>query len=395
MPFLTGPGAQHPQQHAQHSFSAHAACHAGQMGPQSASRFQGSSAAFNAVHPHMAYSANSTQNMSQRPLSAPSGMHVAVPYGHGTVQLGAAGRGPVPHKHSAPAQLHSGHPRGPAFQMRPQHHSSGGAGCSSNILPHSQMHAGSRQSAPQVHSQHQQLQFPPDTQQWQAHRRPHSVSAPAWGSHGAQTHMQQQFHAQGYMPSQQQPGAFMGRSQPAQRLAIGTPFRGGMQQAPASLMPSGHMVSEMAAGNSGVRPHSAAGSAQTNLSGSSAHTNYNTANPRSHSAPAHQRFNNQAQADQPVHAPASQTVARPGSAQGTQTWSRQASVATQEKEEQAAQPGKPAGRDLTEEQQAVVSRVMDWNDYVLVMGLPGAGKTTTIAAIVQVCHCTATPSSCH
>jgi phosphate starvation-inducible protein PhoH len=43
-----------------------------------------------------------------------------------------------------------------------------------------------------------------------------------------------------------------------------------------------------------------------------------------------------------------------------------------------------AVRALTEEQQEVVRRVMAWQDYVLVMGLPGAGKTTTIAAMVQV-----------
>lgn len=39
---------------------------------------------------------------------------------------------------------------------------------------------------------------------------------------------------------------------------------------------------------------------------------------------------------------------------------------------------------LTCEQQEVVDRALAWDDYVLVMGLPGAGKTYTIAACVQV-----------
>lgn len=42
------------------------------------------------------------------------------------------------------------------------------------------------------------------------------------------------------------------------------------------------------------------------------------------------------------------------------------------------------GPALTPEQQEVVNRALAWDDYVLVMGLPGAGKTYTIAACVQV-----------
>lgn len=44
-----------------------------------------------------------------------------------------------------------------------------------------------------------------------------------------------------------------------------------------------------------------------------------------------------------------------------------------------------SGPTLTAEQQQVVDRALAWDDYVLVMGLPGAGKTYTIAACVQVC----------
>lgn len=43
-----------------------------------------------------------------------------------------------------------------------------------------------------------------------------------------------------------------------------------------------------------------------------------------------------------------------------------------------------SGPTLTAEQQEVVDRTLAWDDYVLVMGLPGAGKTYTVAACVQV-----------
>ena len=48
-----------------------------------------------------------------------------------------------------------------------------------------------------------------------------------------------------------------------------------------------------------------------------------------------------------------------------------------------ANPG-TSGITLTAEQQEVVDRALAWDDYILVMGLPGAGKTYTIAACVQV-----------
>lgn len=64
----------------------------------------------------------------------------------------------------------------------------------------------------------------------------------------------------------------------------------------------------------------------------------------------------------------------------------------------AAQPasgGKPsqgsqaalglAAAELTAEQRDVLRRVLAWDDYVLVMGLPGSGKTSTICALAQVC----------
>lgn len=39
---------------------------------------------------------------------------------------------------------------------------------------------------------------------------------------------------------------------------------------------------------------------------------------------------------------------------------------------------------LTSEQREVLARVLGWDDYVLVRGLPGAGKTSTICALAQV-----------
>eukprot|EP00892_Ulva_mutabilis_P005316 jgi/Ulvmu1/3156/UM015_0196.1 len=49
----------------------------------------------------------------------------------------------------------------------------------------------------------------------------------------------------------------------------------------------------------------------------------------------------------------------------------------------SAQPCTGPPVQLTAEQQEVVDRALAWDDYVLVMGLPGAGKTYTIAACVQ------------
>jgi hypothetical protein len=46
-----------------------------------------------------------------------------------------------------------------------------------------------------------------------------------------------------------------------------------------------------------------------------------------------------------------------------------------------------AAQSLTSEQREVVRRVLSWDDYVLVSGLPGAGKTSTICALAQVCSC--------
>jgi hypothetical protein len=44
----------------------------------------------------------------------------------------------------------------------------------------------------------------------------------------------------------------------------------------------------------------------------------------------------------------------------------------------------PAMAALTAEQREVVKRVLAWDDYVLVMGFPGTGKTSTICALALV-----------
>jgi hypothetical protein len=46
-----------------------------------------------------------------------------------------------------------------------------------------------------------------------------------------------------------------------------------------------------------------------------------------------------------------------------------------------------AATSLTTEQREVVQRVLAWDDYLIVTGLPGAGKTSTICALAQVCTC--------
>lgn len=48
----------------------------------------------------------------------------------------------------------------------------------------------------------------------------------------------------------------------------------------------------------------------------------------------------------------------------------------------AGGPGTPAG--MNSEQHAAVQRVLCARDYTLVLGMPGAGKTTTIVSMVQV-----------
>lgn len=256
------------------------------------------------------------------------------------------------------------------------------------MVPHSQMHAvasqchaGARHGVQVAQLQHLQV-VSSGTHPWQAHGRPQSVDAPAWGTHATQAHMHQHVPAHGYFASQQQPRTFMGQSQPGQRVPTGTQELWTQDAAPLGLQSSNRssysLHSSLASQAPLARPHSAAGSCvQTSLAGPSANTSFSSPHPRSQSAPAQQRPSDRLCKQEPLHATVCQ-MSRPGSAGGTQVLSHAA--ATQGKNE----PAKSAGRGLTEEQQEVVDRVLDWNDYVLVMGLPGAGKTTTIAAVVQV-----------
>ena len=39
---------------------------------------------------------------------------------------------------------------------------------------------------------------------------------------------------------------------------------------------------------------------------------------------------------------------------------------------------------LTSEQREVVRRVIAWDDYTVVVGMPGAGKTTTVVTLILV-----------
>lgn len=43
-------------------------------------------------------------------------------------------------------------------------------------------------------------------------------------------------------------------------------------------------------------------------------------------------------------------------------------------------------RHLNKDQRAAVEQILIPQDYCIVWGMPGTGKTSTIASAIQVCH---------
>lgn len=313
--------------------------------------------------------------------SATAGPSNYPPSAFGNLGYGAYGQGgnmsadgrPMfnPRTHSAPSgpQLPMYASNSPYIQQ-PQHMSSAGLPTDG---PHSGLH-----TTPSSHNNAMR----PSAQSQQGL---HQLNGASWSSNANNFQAQQHFEAQGYRPSQQAT-PFMQTSRPAnlnshtphvsagavpQHGVMGARPSGNVMDAPAGRPMAGHLASSSSC--SAPRP-SAPASCFHAHAGRSATQIAKAPGIRSQSAPAEFRALLQEGSSQMLH--------------NTSTFSQKVpSAGAQHPKGQALNANVSDKSGLTEEQQVVVDRVLDWNDYVLVMGLPGAGKTTTIAAIVEVCSC--------